>query len=111
MDERKLKAFELANESAKQLVTLAVAILALTITLVKEVGTLLDIVRVAWVLYLVSIAAGVWRLDALASELERSEGDHQPSTRARMVRIPTVLHVLSFVAASAMLVYYGMVVI
>lgn len=110
MDERRLKAFELANESAKQLVTLAVAILALTITLVKEVGTVVDVVRVAWVLYLVSVAAGVWRLDALAGELERSEGEHQPSTRAHGVRIPTALHVLSFVGASAMLVYFGMVV-
>jgi len=53
VDERRLKAFELANESAKQLVTLAVAILALTITLVKEVGTVTDVVRVAWVLYVV----------------------------------------------------------
>lgn len=105
MDERRIKAFEFASESAKQLVTLAAAILVLTITLIKETG-LSDLLKVAWVLYLLSIIAGVWRLAALTGKLDGAE-DSTPSTRATMIRIPAALQTISFIVATVLLVYFG----
>lgn len=68
-------AFTYASEKTKQLITLATSILAITITFSKDVlgGVIAWAVLplfVAWILYLVSIVAGVQLLGRLAARLQ-----------------------------------------
>jgi hypothetical protein len=109
MDTRRQKAFELSIDSARLLVTLAAAILTLTLTLATNVSERLVLLKGAWVLYFLSILIGVWRLSSLATEMERAAGaDREPSTRNVGVRTPTVLQASAFVAGTLLLLYYGL---
>lgn len=81
--DRHFKAFDYAQDSAKQMLTLSVGILALTITFFKEFAgggsagskTLL---AVSWVFFLASIIAGILHLYALVGEIAPPGGGGQP---------------------------------
>jgi hypothetical protein len=111
--ERKLKAFDLATDSAKQLVTLTAAILALTVGVARDIaeGDPRFLVG-AWALYLVSLLAGVWRMSALTAELEREGGAGEegagPSTLSPRVRLPSLIQVVTFAGATTLLVGFGL---
>lgn len=84
--DRTQKSFEFANDATRQLLTLSAAILALTITLARDVTTGdPDVLVAAWVAFLVSIAGGIWTLFALMFELDPGEhhGDRAPTVGAR----------------------------
>jgi ketosteroid isomerase-like protein len=75
LDESTKKAFDLASDSTKQLITLSTGILALTITFGKDVyqgfpTATKDILMDAWIGYLVSIVFGIFVLFALTGTVE-----------------------------------------
>ncbi len=97
MDPRPQKAVELASDSTKVLITLAAAILALTITLATDVAQYIELLAAAWTAYLVSLIAGVWKLTGLTGELERAaRNDSQPSLRAGAVLLPSRIQTAAF---------------
>jgi hypothetical protein len=68
------KSFEFAQDSAKQLITLSSAIVALTITFFKDFASGAStgskvLMMVAWALYLLSISFGLMHLFALTGAL------------------------------------------
>lgn len=69
-----LAGFDSANELAKQLITLATGILALSITFIKDVlknnGTVVKWpLRAAWFIYLFSIFFGMWTMMAITGSI------------------------------------------
>ncbi|HEU4710159.1 MAG TPA: hypothetical protein VFS76_01275 [Pyrinomonadaceae bacterium] len=75
MDERRQKAFDFAAEATKQLITIASAIIAFTVTFAKDfLGNVASghkwIAAVAWFFYFLSIVSGVLTMYALAGQLE-----------------------------------------
>jgi hypothetical protein len=103
------KSFEFANEATRQLLTLSAAILALTITLARDVTGDPNVLAAAWVAFLVSIAGGIWTLFALMFELDPGEhhGDSPPTLAARSVRTPSYVQIGAFVLGTALLAFYG----
>jgi hypothetical protein len=88
MDEANKKAFELAQDTSKQIITLATAIVALTLTFFKDfAGGASPGARVAmtiaWVLFFLAIVAGVLHLLALTGALTTSA----PSINAGSARL------------------------
>ena len=78
------KAFEFAQEAAKQLITLSTPIIALTVTFLTDVveaapTSSARILQAAWVAYFLSIVAGVFVLLNLAGNLERPGENATPS--------------------------------
>jgi fatty acid desaturase len=110
MDVRMQKAFDYAIEGTKQLLALNTAVLALTITVARDVsvgnGNLL---LAAWVSFLVSVLCGIWTLFALMTELTPRERnpDAQPSVAATRVRAPSLLQIGAFALGIACLVFFG----
>jgi hypothetical protein len=112
MDERSRKAFDFASDLAKQLITLATGILALTITFAKDILLLEEgsrwLVLVAWSFYLLSVVAGVWALAGLTGELQpKQDLGRGPSIRERNVTRPAQVQVVLFLVATLFIVIYG----
>lgn len=106
------KAFEMELDSTKALITLASAILALTITLGTDVKQHIELLGATWIAFLVSLMGGVWELRGLGQELERAaSGDDRPTLRAFGVIVPSRLQNAAFGIGTALLVYYGLVTI
>ena len=110
--DQRAAAFEHASDTTKQLITLATAIIAVSITFSKDIignttahrGVLIS----AWITYLLSIIFGVWALLAMTGELQpNSQGSDDPSIRRPNVTIPSVVQILSFIAATALLIAYA----
>ena len=74
MDDQRKKAFESAQDSVKQLLTLATSVLALTIAFLKDVvGNTLSaklLLDSAWILYSLSILLGLIAFLAMVGSLE-----------------------------------------
>lgn len=109
MDERIKKAFDFASDTTKQLITLATGVIALTITFSKDfLGTVpadaKGFATWAWFAYLFSILCGVWTLLALTGTLESTAA---PSIRGWNVRLPSILQILAFLAATLLTVLFG----
>lgn len=106
------KAFDLELDSTKALITLASAILALTITLGTDVKQHIELLGATWIAFLVSLLGGVWEFRGLGQELERAASeDRSPTPRALGIIVPSRLQNAAFVVGTAMLVYYGLVTI
>ncbi len=107
-------AFDLANDVAKQLITLSTAVLALSITFTKDVlkdaahGPQL-VLRLCWLLYLLSICFGVWTMLALTGTLMPVDPVAQPPSLSfgGNVRLPAALQVVAFVMATVFIIMYG----
>lgn len=100
----------LVSDLAKQLITLATGVIAITISFAKDVfggkaggNTLLV---ASWVVYLVCIASGVWVLMAIAGTLDPSRPAASKGSGGAFfgsnVRAPAALQVLSFIVATAL---------
>ena len=126
-------AFEFCRDVTLQLITLATGILALTITLCKDVIARttpegLKLIRRAWCTYLVSIVFGLWTLLALTGSLgtmpaRETIAATQPTTAPTSApavsqrptlsiygwnaRLPSFLHVIAFFTATLYVVRYG----
>jgi hypothetical protein len=92
------KSFEMAAESLNQILTYSTAVLSLTVTfagdkLMGKSGRIPKGLLASWCLYLLSIAAGIWTLNALTGELARS---HTPSVYSPNIAIPAFLTYFSF---------------
>jgi hypothetical protein len=91
--DQRAAAFEHASDTTKQLIRLATAIIAVSITFSKDIignttahrGVLIS----AWITYLLSIIFGVWALLAMTGELQpSSQSTEDPSIRRPNVTIP-----------------------
>ena len=110
MDESRLKAFDFAQEVAKQLISLATAIVALTITFLHDIvhpgvngeGWL----EAAWVLYVVSVPLGVATMMTLAGNLEKKTTT-TPSIYAGNVRFFGLGQVFAFALALIFTTVFG----
>src|SRR3954453_20892511 len=103
LDPRNDKAFAFAQESTKQLLTLSTAVLALTLTFLKDVADRDApkwIISVAWIGFVVSIVFGIATLMTLAGNMEgKDNSSTQPSIYEGNTRILAGLQVLTFVLA------------
>jgi hypothetical protein len=108
VDARTEKAFEFAIEVTRQLLTLSAAILAITITLARDITTG-DFNLLAVATFLVSIVCGILALYALVIELSpggRSQV-RPPSLAASGVRAASFTQIGTFLVGTAFLVAFG----
>lgn len=87
VSERRLKAFEYTAESIKQLITIAAAIIAFTVTFATDFVSGVEggakwVAAGSWVLLLVSVCSGVLALQSLAGQLDQTEST-DPTVRMR----------------------------
>ena len=114
MDENVKKAFDFAQDTTKQLITLATGIIALSITFAKDfLGHVSDAARgwalASWGAMLVSIFFGLWTLLALTGSLQPNDPSIPSSTRGTNVVIPAALQILTFFVGLALIVVFGVV--
>jgi len=112
MNPRVEKAFDFALDATKQLITLATAVIALTITFLTDVakdapaGTAVWL-QIAWILYLVSIAFGIFTVAALTGALANLDAEEPPSINAGNIRFLAGAQVLSFFVGIALTMVFG----
>ena len=121
MDEQRKKAFDFAQETSKQLITLATAIIGLTVTFGKDFaggveGCARFLAIGSWVLFLLSILFGLMTLMAMTGSLEpkldpkrASEPPAVPSVRGSNVIIPAAIQVFLFFLALVAAVWFGII--
>lgn len=111
LDERTKTAFDCTRDTSKQLLTLAAAIIALTVPLLKFAGVsggAATLMICSWVLYLVSVIGGVWVLLAIDGSLgSTSTANEVPSVYGRNIQIPTYVQVVTFITALVFTVIFG----
>ena len=78
--DRICKAFDLAQDGAKQLLTISAGIIVVTITFFNDFGNHATLAAkilmvIAWFLYLISIVAGIGVLYSLAGNLQKGRMD------------------------------------
>ena len=107
-DAARLKAFEFAQETTKQLLTLATGTIALTITFLKDlvkdapdwaVWTL----AAAWVAFLLSMVLGVFTLMALTGTVP----ERRRTVYDKGILIWARLQILSFLLAVSLTIVFG----
>ncbi|MBB5869123.1 hypothetical protein F4553_002502 [Allocatelliglobosispora scoriae] len=114
-ERRGTRAFDVAADVAKHLVTLSAAIVALTITFSTEIlaGQVSDAERliagVAWGLYFISILGGVWLLYAVSGSVDAIERGTSRSIYDANTAIPMGVQQVSFVLALLATVLFGFV--
>jgi hypothetical protein len=100
------KAFDAAAEVVKQLITLATAVLALTVTFAKDItrNTMAHrtVLLIAWIVYLLSLAGGIWTLMALAGSL----GQGEQSIYGWNIKLPAGFQIASFLLATLLIIVY-----
>jgi hypothetical protein len=109
------KSFEVAADVAKQLITLAAGIVALTITFSKDfiggtvTGTERAVLGSAWALYFVSILGGTWLLFALAGSLSDMERGAAKSIYDGNSAIPMGIQQISFLLGLAVTIAFAVI--
>lgn len=130
-DAKTQKSFDFAADTTKQLITLSTAILALTITFVKDlVGPVAGWPRaalgIAWILYVLSIMFGLVALMSLTGELQpklsslkdeegrasATEGNRPPAANAANIRsrdivFSSAFQIICFTVATIAFVVFG----
>ena len=119
LHERASAAYGVAQEVTKQLITLATAVFALTLTFADRIAkpghgcrTLLEI---SWVLYLVSVAFGLLTFMALAGQIAEPKvekgqsGEEHPvdTINTWAIRTPALAQVLTLGTALVLTLIYG----
>mgnify|MGYP003387323462 CR=1 FL=1 len=112
MNEQAKAAFGSASDTSKQLITLATGLLALEITFAKEVIGTLDelgkcLIGISWILFLLSVIAGVWTLLALTGSLAQPSTPTSQSISGNNVRFPAILQILFFLGGLILTVWFG----
>ena len=108
------KAFDFAQDTTKQLISLATGIIAITITFTKDIlGNLPPGTKVylglSWLIFFLSIIFGVWALLAMTGSLEPKKGEKESiSIRGSNVTLPSALQIISFLLGLALAIVYGM---
>lgn len=114
-DERKKKAFDFASDSAKQLITLAIAIITVTISFAKDVfktesSLAKYCLAASWFIYLSSILFGIMALLALTGELEPSSSQRvyrPPSIQTKSIKNTFFLQIGAFLLATFFAIIFG----
>ena len=121
MDERRKKAFDFAQETSKQLITLATVIIGLTVTFGKDfAGSVQGCARFlaigSWALFLLSILFGLMTLMAMTGSLEPKRDPNRPSgpppvasIRGSNVTVPSIIQVVLFFLALMAAVWFGII--
>jgi hypothetical protein len=114
VDEQLKKAFDFAADLAKQLITLATAIITITITFAKDflpsaaTPQIKGWAMFAWYAFLLSIVCGVWTLMALTGTLDQRSGRPSPvSIRGTNVVIPASLQIVFFLAGLLLTILFA----
>src|SRR5882757_3735765 len=113
MDDRTNKAFDLLVEAIKQLIALATGIVALTVTFEGNatlVGAPGWLFIAAWLLYLLSVIAGIATLLTITSLLHPNPTagkSARPSIWFAAARTKVCAQIILFVTATALIVAYG----
>ena len=112
MNPRDEKAFDFALDLTKQLITVATAVIALTISLLTDVAKDASAstavwLQFAWVLYFLSIACGIFTLMALTGSLADSDAEEPPSINEGKVRLFAGAQLFSFFVAVALTLVFG----
>ena len=108
-----LAGFTSANDLAKQLLTLATGILALSITFIKDVlksnGQVITWpLETAWVAYLLSICFGIWNMMGITGSIfDAIAKPSEPVTYGANIAVPAMLQIVAFLAATVFLILYG----
>jgi hypothetical protein len=85
-------------------------VLALTLTFVKDIapaGTSRTTLQFAWILYVVSVLAGVVTLMALTGSVADEDGTGDDSIYSSGIKLFAIVQVLAFVAALGFTVWFG----
>ena len=108
------KAFDFAQDTTKQLISLATGIIAITITFTNDIlknlpsGTKVYL-GLSWLIFFLSIIFGVWALLAMTGSLEPKKGEKESiSIRGSNVTLPSALQIISFLLGLALAIVYGM---
>lgn len=117
MEDRTKKAFEIAQEVIKQLLTLSTGMVGLTATFAKDLAKgvppgALACAVVAWVLLLFSVALGALAMMCLAGELDpkvRPVPLPEPSIYRGNITFFAGLQVLFFFVALCFVVAFGVI--
>lgn len=112
MDEQRKKAFDFAQDVAKQLITLATAVITITLTYNKDFAKHAtegnrQLVVFSLYLFLVSILFGLWTLMALTGNLQPTSGSGTPSIRTANVTLPAILQIICFLVAMFLVILFG----
>jgi hypothetical protein len=113
MTDPEQKAFDFAQETTKQLLTLATAIFALTLTFIKQIATteaakdVLGWLHWGWGFYLASVAFGVLTLMMLAGNLERPHSGGKPSIYGWNIVVMAIGQVATFAIALILTAIFG----
>ena len=112
MNDWRKTAFTFAQDATKQLITLATGVIALTITFFHEFASSPSAeskrwIEWSWVVFVLSIVAGLWTLTALTASLEPKRKDPEPSIWGANVRVPSVLQIVLFLLAVVLTVIAG----
>ena len=113
MDEKAKFAFEFARDTIRQFLTLAIGIITLTITFLKDlVASVSDDIRAyvlfSWGLMLLSVFFGLISLMALTGSLEKVNRDnYKPSIRSKNITMPAALQIISFFLGLVFVVIFG----
>jgi hypothetical protein len=107
-------AFKSASDLAQQLITLSTSILALTITFTKDIlknpsQKSIASIKIAWLVYLLSIIFGIWTLMAVTGTLAPiNHQDCNPKLQIMgNIRFPAALQIISFIIGTALIIWYG----
>jgi hypothetical protein len=110
------KAFDFAQETTKQVLTLASGIIAITLTflngkLAAYKGSTATWLEIGWCLYLASILFGIGALMALSGNLERPNKPNEPAKPPSIyrgnIRTPASLQLLAFFLATLCVLVFG----
>src|SRR5262249_45793984 len=110
MNPRLQKTFDYAIEATKQLLTLASAVLALTLTVAKEAPNgRRGFMLAGWFGFLLSVIFGIVSLYTLMREFApRNDGrDGAPSIGSWRVRGPLLLQIVTFALGAVFVVAYA----
>lgn len=113
MDDQTKAAFVSASDTAKQLITLASGILVLEVTFAKNImDAKLDqnakyLLTGSWILFLLSVMAGVWTLLALTGSLGKLAALTPKTIYGDNVKIPAFLQILLFLGGLGFSVWFG----
>jgi hypothetical protein len=112
LDTEQAKAFDFAQETTKQLLTLSTAVIALTIAFTKDIvqggsATSKVVLAVSWGLLLVSAASGIITLMALTGSLGAADGQTPPSIRSPNITRPAMVQALAFLIGLVLTIVAG----
>lgn len=112
MNEQTKKAFEIAAEIHKQLITLATAIITVTISFAKDLFSghkeNLYLVQWGWTAFLGSVVFGVWAIMALAGSLiQAGKANKEPELLRFNVQFPAILQIICFLLGTFFIIRFG----